>query len=101
MERDKPMVVVAIFRARPGRSAALGAALRELVEPTQKEDGCLNYDLHQANDDTDVYFFHETWRSVEDHEAHLETPHVRHVLAISPDLIQEPIREYKGHRTEA
>lgn len=92
------LTVVAVFRARTGSSMALGEALQALVEPTRKEDGCLNYDLHQANDDPDLFFFHETWRSVERHQAHLETAHVRHVLAISPALLQEPIREYKGRR---
>ncbi len=98
---DPPLTVVAVFQARPGREMALEAALRAMVAPTQQEVGCLNYDLHRSDDDPRLFFFHETWRSVADHRAHLDTPHVRHLLAISPDMLHEPIREFKGSRLEA
>ena len=95
------LTVVAVFRSRPGHETALGAALWAMLLPTRKEVGCLNYDLHQANDDPGLFFFHETWESVDHHRAHLDTPHVRQLLAISSKLLLEPIREFKGRRIEA
>ena len=95
------LTVVAVFRARAGHEMALGAALREMLPPTRQEVGCLNYDLHCSNDDPGLFFFHETWLSADDHRAHLDTPHVRHLLEISPDMLFEPIRELKGRRIEA
>ena len=56
---------LAFFRARPGQPQALGAALSALVAPTRAETECLNYDLHQSLDDTDVWFVYENWRSRE------------------------------------
>lgn len=91
-----PLTVVAIFRAGPGHEMALGAALRAMLAPTRKEVGCLTYDLHTSDDDPGLFFFHETWQSADDHRAHLDTPHVRHLLEISPDMLLEPIRELKG-----
>ncbi len=96
----EPLAVVAVFRARPGHDIALGAALRAMLSPTREEVGCLNYDLHRSDDDRGLFFFHETWRSADDHRAHLDTPHVRHLLEISPDMLLEPIRELKGRRIE-
>ena len=58
-----PVTNLAFFRARSGRSEALGAALAALVEPTRLEAGCLNYDLHRSVDDADVWFVYENWRS--------------------------------------
>lgn len=92
--------VVAVFRARPGREIALGGALRAMLSPTRDEAGCLNYDLHSADDDPTLFFFQETWRSADDHRAHLDTPHVRHLLEITPGMLLEPIRELKGRRIE-
>ncbi|MDQ6794497.1 MAG: antibiotic biosynthesis monooxygenase [Chloroflexota bacterium] len=94
------LTVVAVFRARPGHEIALGAALRAMLLPTRREEGCLNYDLHQA-DDPGLFFFHETWESVDHHRAHLDTPHVHQLLAITSKLLLEPIRELKGRRIEA
>ncbi|MEK6721590.1 MAG: putative quinol monooxygenase [Chloroflexota bacterium] len=96
-----PLVIVVIFRARPRQEEALGAELRALVEPTVREPGCLNYDLHISNEQSDLFFFHETWQSVEHHQAHRDTAHVQRFLAISPDLVVEPIREIKGRRLDA
>lgn len=78
----------------------LGTTLRAMLAPTRQEFGCLNYDLHSSEDDPGLFFFHETWGSVNDHRAHLDTPHVRHLLAVSSDMLREPIREFKGLRIE-
>ncbi len=94
------LVVVAIFRARAGREQALSTALQAMLAPTRLESGCLNYDLHRSNDDPGLFFFHETWVSADDHRAHLDTQHVRHLLEITPELLLEPIRELKGRRIE-
>ncbi len=95
------LTVVAVFQARHGQEKPLSAALRAMLSPTRQELGCLNYDLYSSDDDPGVFFFHETWGSVDDHLAHLDTPHVRHLLAVSPVMLREPIREFKGRRIEA
>jgi len=97
---ESVLTVVAVFVAAAGREEALETALRALVEPTRREDGCLNYDLHASTQQPGVMFFHETWTSSEQHRAHLATPHVRRLLSITPDLLAEPIREFKGIRLE-
>jgi quinol monooxygenase YgiN len=92
------MTIVAVFRARAGSEDALRAALRALPGPTREEDGCLNYDLHDSPEEPGLFFFHETWETAEHHRAHLATPHIRHLLTLTPGLLAEPIREYKGRR---
>ena len=94
------LTVVAIFVPKSGRAEELATALRAMVAPTRREEGCLNYDLHAANDGSGLLFFHETWASADHHRAHLDTLHVRHLLTITPDLLAEPIRELKGTRIE-
>jgi quinol monooxygenase YgiN len=92
----KPLVLVAIFRARPGCEAELGLLLATLVAPTHQEDGCLRYELNHSVSDPAQYFFTEIWLTGDHHARHLETPHLRAFLATVPELLADPIRELKG-----
>jgi quinol monooxygenase YgiN len=78
---------IAFFRALPNQTQALGTALSALVEPTRAETGCLNYDLHQSLDDTDVWFVCENWRSAEGLSVRMQSEHLRAFLKAAPDLI--------------
>lgn len=78
---------LAFFRARPGKTHALGAALSALVVPTRSEKECLAYSLHQSLDDADVWLAYENWRSAEGLAAHMQTAHVQAFLKLTPDLI--------------
>jgi quinol monooxygenase YgiN len=82
---------VAFFRARPNQTQAPGTALSALVEPTRAETACLDYDLHQSLDDTDVWFVYENWSSAEGLSLHMQSEHVRAFLRAAPDLIADDI----------
>jgi quinol monooxygenase YgiN len=77
---EKVVTVVAMFQARPGKEAELRAALIELVAPTRKENGCLNYDLHQSPEDAARFLFHENWTSKAALDVHLQSAHVKALL---------------------
>jgi quinol monooxygenase YgiN len=74
------VTVVATFQARPGKETELKEALISLVEPTRKEAGCLNYDLHAALDDPAKFLFHENWSSQAHLDAHLQSAHIKVLL---------------------
>jgi quinol monooxygenase YgiN len=78
---------VVFFRAQPNQTQALGTALTALVEPTRAETGCLNYDLHQSLDDTDVWFVYENWRSAEALSVHMQSEYLLAFLKAGPGLI--------------
>ena len=82
---------LAFFRARAGQTQALGAALSDLVEPTRREAECINYDLHQSAEDTEVWFIHENWRSPEGLDSHMKTTHVQAFLELVPALVDGAI----------
>ena len=79
------LTVLAFFRARPGRTQALGTALSALVDPTRAEPECLNYD--QPLDDADVGIVHKNRRSAMGLEAHMRSPHIQPFLNAMPDLV--------------
>ncbi|MGN6553450.1 MAG: putative quinol monooxygenase [Verrucomicrobiota bacterium] len=86
---SKPLTVVATFQARPGKERELCAALIELVEPTRKEAGCLNYDLHQSTDNPAQFLFHENWTSKAHLDAHLQSSHIQALLPRVGELCTE------------
>jgi quinol monooxygenase YgiN len=76
-----PITVIAQFKARPGQEMALGRELLSLVEPSRKDAGCLNYDLHQGTDDPGSFLFHENWATRAHLDAHLAKPDLQATLA--------------------
>ena len=77
---------LALIRARPGQTQALGAALAALVRPTRAEAECLSCELHQSLDDSHIWFVYENWRSAKGLEAHMRAPHLQAFLKVAPDL---------------
>ncbi len=70
------LTIVARIEAQPARIELLKAELLKLIEPTLKEAGCIQYDLHQDNDDPAVFLFYEKWESRELWQAHMNSPHI-------------------------
>jgi quinol monooxygenase YgiN len=69
------LTYVVFLRAKDGQALLLEAELRALVNPTRKEEGCLQYDLHRGADNAGTFLFHEVWETREHHTAHTKTPH--------------------------
>ena len=88
-DRRDLLTVIAHMRAAPGKRDELRAALEALVEPTSKEQGYVNYDLHQSMEDPDRFFFYENWESDADLDAHLDAPHLRDFAARIPELLDD------------
>ena len=86
-DRRDLLTVIASMRAKPGKEQALREALEALIAPTSKEDGYVNYDLHQGADDPAVFFFYENWESAQALDAHLATPHLVEFVAKMGDLL--------------
>jgi quinol monooxygenase YgiN len=88
----QPLTVVAEMRAKPGRESDLRNILLSLIEPTRKEEGCIQYDLHVDTDDPGRFVFYENWTSRERLSVHLNSPPLRAFVAASADLLAEPMR---------
>ena len=51
--------VFALVKAKPGMEETVKQELLALVGPTLKEEGCLNYELHQSVDNKAWFRFYE------------------------------------------
>ncbi|MEM8954192.1 MAG: putative quinol monooxygenase [Verrucomicrobiota bacterium] len=73
---SESLTVVALIEAEAGQEELVKAELIKLIEPTRKEAGCLQYDLHEDNDNPAVFIFFENWESRELWQAHMEALHI-------------------------
>lgn len=86
---SKKLTVVAKILAKTGKGALVKSELMKLLTPTRAEEGCINYDLHQDNDNDDLFYFHENWESKELLQAHLKSDHIAAYLKATEGAVAE------------
>lgn len=86
------LTVVAEIKAQAGKEEALRQTLLALIEPTRKEEGFVQYDLHVSTSDPGRFVFYENWVSQEHLDRHLASPHLEAFKAAAPGLLGEPPR---------
>lgn len=71
-----PLVIIAKITAVEGKSEAAKAALLELVAPTRKEEGCIQYDFHQDLNNPHLFYAYEQWETMAHLQAHGKSDHI-------------------------
>jgi quinol monooxygenase YgiN len=84
---SEQLTLVAMLKAKPGRSEELGSRLKALIEPTRAEAGNIDYLLHRATDGDDTWMLYENWRSKRDLDLHFETSYLKDFLKAAPTLL--------------
>ena len=80
--------VVAVITAQEGQRERLHEALQSLVEPTRAEPGCVNYQLFESTADANAFVTIEVWRSQDDLDQHMVSPHLKRVLESAGDTLE-------------
>ena len=55
--------------------------LHKLIKITRNEEDCLNYDLHQDNENSAHFLFFENWESRDLWQKHMENQHLADYMA--------------------
>jgi quinol monooxygenase YgiN len=71
------LTVVAHLRALNGQVEETKKFLTALIEPTRVEPGCVEYWLHQDNEDPAEFTFYENWTNRPEWDKHMEMPHLQ------------------------
>jgi quinol monooxygenase YgiN len=71
------VTIVAKVEAKKECVEAARSELFKLIPPTRKEEGCIEYNLHQDNSDPAVFLFYETWESAAAIEKHMNSDHYK------------------------
>ena len=88
---SSPVTVVAKVVANRDAVEAVAAQLMKLIAPTRQEPGCLEYTLHQDNEDPAVFIFYETWESRAALEQHMNSGHFKAYINAVDGLIADKV----------
>jgi quinol monooxygenase YgiN len=84
------VVCVAEFRAKEGKTDELIAAMHPLMQPTQKEPGCIRYELNQRADDPRWITYIEKWKDRTIFDKHCAKPYITHFFNdVQPGLVEK------------
>lgn len=70
------LTLVAHIFAKPDKIDLVKSELVKLIEITRAEKGCINYDLHQDNENSAHFMFYENWESRALWQDHMNAPHL-------------------------
>ena len=70
------LTIVADIFADPNQIDLVKAELEKLIPITRAEEGCIQYDLHQDDENPAHFLFYENWDSRELWQAHMNAPHL-------------------------
>ncbi|GAB7026460.1 putative quinol monooxygenase [Geotalea toluenoxydans] len=91
------LTVVAKVVAKKESIEALKAELIKLIPPTRKEEGCIEYRLHQDNHDPAVFIFYENWQNKDALDRHMASPHfTAYVKATEPLMADKAVNLLTG-----
>jgi len=73
---NKKLTIVAQILAKPEKRELVKKELLKLIKVTLTEEGCINYDLHQDNENENLFLFYENWESKALWEKHMKNSHL-------------------------
>ncbi|MDO6687940.1 MULTISPECIES: putative quinol monooxygenase [unclassified Agarivorans] len=83
------LTIVANIKANADKIDLVKAELLKLIEVTRAEEGCINYDLHQDNDNPAHFMFYENWTSRELWQTHMGNTHLAEYMAATEGAVEE------------
>lgn len=84
---NTPLTIVARVEAKPDQVDFVKTELQKLIAPTRSELGCIQYDLHQDNNQPEVFLFYENWESRETWQTHLKSDHLNAYREATKDAV--------------
>lgn len=70
------LTIVARILAKEEHRELVKNELLKLIDITRAEEGCINYDLHQDNENPNLFLFFENWTNKELWQAHMSNTHL-------------------------
>lgn len=74
---NQTLTIIARIEAKTDKVDLVKNALLKLIAPTLQENGCLQYDLHQDNENKNIFIFYENWASRALWETHMNNAHLK------------------------
>lgn len=86
----KPFTLVVLVTVKEGQGQQFEKLFQPALKATRKEKGCIAYDLNRDLKEATKYYVYERWQSLAALEQHMETEHIKTLLAQIPDVLANP-----------
>ena len=86
---NSKLTIVARILAKTEKRELVKNELLKLIAPTRGEEGCINYDLHQDNENPNLFIFHENWKSPGLLQKHMASTHIAEYVKATEGAVEE------------
>lgn len=69
-------IVIATYKAKPGKFLELRQELLNIVECTRKEVGCISYSVNESLEDNNTYTIFEKYKNKDAFELHCKSTYI-------------------------
>lgn len=83
------LTIVANIIAHADKVELVKKELLKLIEITRNETGCINYDLHQDNENPAHFMFYENWDSRALWQTHMANQHLADYMAATEGCVAQ------------
>ncbi len=84
------LTIVATIKAKADQMELVKAELIKLAEQTHaRDEGCIDYNLHQDNEAPALFIVYENWESQELLQKHVDSEHFQAYMAATEGAIEE------------
>ena len=87
-EKMTQLTIVANIKTKADKVELVKAELLKLIAVTRAEEGCINYDLHQDNENPAHFMFYENWQSRELWQTHMGNIHLKEYMAATEGAVE-------------
>jgi len=82
------LTIVANIKAKADKVDLVKTELEKLINITRAEQGCLQYNLHQDNENPAHFLFYENWESRELWQTHMNNQHLQDYMAATEGAVE-------------
>ncbi|MDG3088568.1 putative quinol monooxygenase [Vibrio hannami] len=82
------LTIVANIVAKEDNIELVKTELLKLIDITRAEEGCINYDLHQDNENPKHFVFYENWESRELWQIHMGNQHLKDYIEATDGKVE-------------
>ncbi|WP_153913025.1 putative quinol monooxygenase [Shewanella sp. TC10] len=83
------LTIVANIIAKADKVELVKTELLKLIEITRAEAGCINYDLHQDNENPAHFMFYENWETRELWQTHMGNTHLAQYMSATEGAVEQ------------
>lgn len=87
--KNLKLTIVARILAKAEKRELVKAELLKLIDITRAEEGCINYDLHQDNDNQNLFLFYENWTNRDLWQKHMQNNHLADYMKATDGAVDE------------